>query len=422
MKGHWPHVIVLEPHSAGLAVARRMLRAGARVSAVDEPNSWEAASRGVTPALSPFGDAGEPWLQALEAFAEMSSEAVVLSTSDRATELLVRAAARLPENLRMFERSGRGHLALMDKGTADGIARRAGVPVPWTAAIYRPEDMDGAIDGASWPCVVKPVHSHVWRARYTQRRVFLAHSREEVARLVERPLADGVPMLLTQYVPGGDDHVEEAIVVRLADGSYPVRFGCHKLRQYPLGFGSTTLGESSALPETMDLAQRVLDEADFVGVAGVETKRDALTGQRWFLEVNVRLPGQWGLGDACGADATRRLVAVLSGDPLGSAPSIRTGVRFVEPVGDAKVCLELLRRAPTWHRPREAWRLIRPYFGAGEVGLLDPRDPRPALACAKGIIGGRLAARRRVLHAHARAMRWQFRSETHSPTDHAHVA
>jgi hypothetical protein len=83
---------------------------------------------------------------------------------------------------------------------------------------------------APWPRVVKPVLSHVWRAHYSQQRVFMACSGADVARLVERPLPRAYRcFFLNQYVPGGDVDVEEAIVVRLPDGSYPIRFGCHKL-------------------------------------------------------------------------------------------------------------------------------------------------------------------------------------------------
>jgi predicted ATP-grasp superfamily ATP-dependent carboligase len=78
--------------------------------------------------------------------------------------------------------------------------------------------------------------------------------------------------------------VEEAIVVRAPDGSYPVRFGCRKLRQYPVGFGGTSTGASATLPETTAMAMAILDRAGFVGMAGVETKRDVLTGRRYFLE------------------------------------------------------------------------------------------------------------------------------------------
>ena len=396
-----PHVVVMDPWSAGLAVSRQMIRAGADVTVLALPgHHWEAHSRGVHRVVAPYGPQGENWIAAVERVAAGSEQVVVLPATDRASEILLAAAPRLPDNVRMFERDGRGHPALMDKQTADGIARRAGVNVPWTRVIATQEDLEPAVAAAPWPCVVKPVLSHEWRLRYGERRAFLADHPEEVADLVTGPIADGVAMLLTQYVPGGDDAVEEAIVVRLADGSYPVRFGCHKLRQSPRGFGSTGLGRAALLPETMEIARRVLDEAGFVGVAGVETKRDERTGDRWFLEVNVRLPGQWGLGDACGVEATRRLVAAMVGSRLGPQPRLRPGVRFVAPSSDIPACREILREAAWWKRPMLGLRLFAPYVGAGEVGLMDIRDPLPGLLWLTEVIGRRV---RRLAPKRARA-------------------
>jgi D-aspartate ligase len=391
----WPHVVVLEPFNAGLAVARRMVRLGARVTLIlEQGHALESHSRGVESVLAPFEPAGRRWLGALRTIADGAAEhetVAVLPATDRGSELLVGGIEELPQNVRAFELPDGAHLALMNKEQADAIARRAGVPVPWMARIHDLSELEQALAAAPWPCVVKPILSHEWRARYGMERTFLANDAEQAMRTLRRPLQDGLGMLLNQYVPGGDDDVEEAIVVRLADGSYPVRFGCRKLRQYPAGFGATALGESSALPETMDLAERVLDEAGFVGVAGVETKRHAQTGERWFLEVNVRIPGQWGLGDACGVDATQRLVAALAGRPLPPQPSIRPGVRVVFPELDAHVVGAALRAAPGRSRPALVWRTIRSYRGARELGLFDPRDPGPGLALAREFIGRRLA-------------------------------
>jgi D-aspartate ligase len=394
----WPHVVVMDPWTAGLSVARQMRRVGAEVTMVALPgHHWETYSRGVHPVVAPYGPQGENWIAAVERVAACSHEAVVLPGTDKASELLMDSAPRLSGNLHMFERDGRGHRALMDKQTADGIARDAGVNVPWTRVMSTPGDIEPAVAEAPWPCVVKPVLSHEWRLRYGEQRAFLTERQEEAVEVLSQPIADGLPMLLSQYIPGGDDAVEEAIVVRLADGSYPVRFGCHKLRQHPRGFGSTALGVSAALPETMEIAQRVLDEAGFVGVAGVETKRDERTGRRWFLEVNVRLPAQWGLGDASGVQATRRLVAALAGERLGPEPPLRTGVRFVSPSSDIDACREILREAVWWQRPGLAVRLFAPYLGAGELGLLDVRDPRPGLVWMTELAGRRVnrLARRR---------------------------
>jgi D-aspartate ligase len=387
----WPHVVVIEPHSSGLALSRAMVRAGARVTVLTAPgHEWELYSRGVERVVASFQPDGEPWLAAIERLAAASDELVLVPATDRASELLAKRADRVPANARAFEVSGAGHLALMDKETADAIARNAGVNVPWTKAVHSLEELDELAGEAPWPCVVKPVLSHEWRLRYGEERVFVVEDAAAAARLLERPLRDGVGMLLCQYVPGGDDDVEEAIVIRLADGSYPLCFGCHKLRQEPPGFGATAVGFSAPLPETTALARAVLDTAGFVGVAGVEAKRHPDTGERWFLEVNVRIPAQWGLGDACGADASRRVVAALAGRDLGPAPVARAGVGIVVPLLDARVVLAQLGEVPAWRRPGRLLRLLRPYLRVRELGLLDPRDPAPGLAAVWDVGGRRL--------------------------------
>jgi predicted ATP-grasp superfamily ATP-dependent carboligase len=386
----WPEIVLIDPYNAGLSLARHMTRLGAPVTVV-EGEPIVSRSRGVKSVIAPYEAGGEPWLGALETIAATSDEGVVLTGTDRGSAWLAQHSDRLPANVRAFERADGAHLRLMNKGEADQIARRAGVAVPWAARLSDPEQFARLALEAPWPCVVKPVLSHEWRSRYGEVRAFLANDAAEAERVLSRPLADGTEMLLNQYIPGTDEDVEEAIVVRLGDGSYPVRFGCRKLRQYPTGFGETALGESSPLPETTALAQRVLDEAGFVGVAGVETKRHAGTGERWFLEVNVRLPAQWGLGDACGVQSSPRLVRALSGDELGPQPALRPGVRLVQPDLDRHVLLSSIGRAPPRRRPAVIWKLARSYAGARELGVFDPRDPGPGLALAGLFLGRRLA-------------------------------
>jgi len=387
----WPHVVVLEPHSSGLALSRAMVRADARVTNIVAPgHDWETRSRRVEKVIAPFGGDGEPWLAAIERLAAAGEELAVFPMTDRGSELLAKQAHRVPANAHAFEVSGAAHLALMDKQTADGIARAAGVNVPWTRVVHGVEELDALAAEAPWPCVVKPIFSHDWRGRYGEERVFVVNDANEAAARLERPLRDGVGMLLCQYVPGGDADVEEAIVVRLADGSFPVCFGCRKLRQSPRGFGATAVGFSDPLPETTALARAVLDAAGFVGVAGVETKRHPDTDERWFIEVNVRVPAQWGLGDACGADASRRLVAALLGRELGPAPEPRAGVGIVVPLLDALVIREELRETPAARRPVRLLGLLRPYLKARELGLLDPRDPGPGFAWVRAVLGRRL--------------------------------
>src|SRR6185436_10566031 len=139
----WPHVVVIEPHSSGLALSRTMVRAGARVTMLTAPgDEWETHSRGAEHVIASWEPDGEPCLSALERLAAESDELVVLPASDRGSELLAKHPDRVPSHARAFEVTGAGHLALMDKQTADGIARRAGVNVPWTRTVHSLDELD----------------------------------------------------------------------------------------------------------------------------------------------------------------------------------------------------------------------------------------------------------------------------------------
>ena len=386
-------VVLLDPFNGGLATARALRRRGERVVVVAGTNNAHTTrSRGVEGHVIPFAGSGEAWLEMLAALARRGTQ-YLLSGTDAASAWLIDQRANLPPEIVCFERQDEAHALLMSKDSGDAVARAAGVRVPWTATILTPEDVAAVAAEAPWPCILKPLLSHEWRLVLGDERVMLVNDAAEAQRVAERAIAAGFPLVLCEYVPGGDGNVEEAIVVRAADGSYPVQFGCRKIRQYPVGFGVASLCEIAELEESMALARAVLDQAGFVGVAGVETKRHAETGVRYFLEVNVRIPTQWGLADCSGLDASARLVATLRGEQLGPQPPLRRRGRLVYPEQDARAVLVALRAARGRERGAVALRLARSYAGTRDFGVLDLRDPGPGIACATRVVRRAIAAR-----------------------------
>jgi predicted ATP-grasp superfamily ATP-dependent carboligase len=319
------------------------------------------------------------WKAAIERIAA-KGPAIVLTGGDVASAWLAEHRAELPDAVRAFERQDDAHLPLLAKDTSEVIARRSGVLVPWTVTVSTDAELESAIAEAPYPAILKPVLSHAWRAVFGDERVMLVDGPEAARRAGHRALEAGLAMVMSEFVPGGDDCVEEALMVRSPEGDYPVHFGCRKIRQYPVGFGAASLCEAAELPESLTLARAVLDEAGFVGVAGVETKRHAVTGRHYFIEVNVRIPTQWGLGDASGLDASRRLAATLEGERVGPQAPMRRAARLLFPELEARAALAALRAVPRERRPATALALARSYGGVRDVGIMDLRDPMPGLA------------------------------------------
>jgi predicted ATP-grasp superfamily ATP-dependent carboligase len=379
--------VMLDPYNGGLAATRALVRRGEDVIVVAGPNNRHTArTRGVEGHAAP----SEEWPDLLADIAARRGPGPILTGADLASAWLVDHRDALPDGLRAFEAADDAHLPLMRKDDSEAIARRAGVAVPWSAVIEDAASLESAAAAAPYPAILKPVLSHAWRAVFGDDRVTLVQTPDEARRAGERALQAGLAMVMGEYIPGGDDCVEEALIVRDAEGEYPVFFGCAKIRQYPVGFGAASLCEAAELPETIALAKAVLDEGGFVGVAGVETKRHAQTGRRYFLEVNVRIATQWGLGDASGLDASARLAAVARGERVGPQAPMRRRARLVFPELDVRAAAAALRASPEG-RFAAARELTASYKGVRELGLLDPRDPGPLAAYVGNALRRRLS-------------------------------
>ena len=361
------------------------MRRGQPVTILANPgDSFTASSRKVDgEVLPPLDEGRKAWVESLEA----SGPCAVLTGSDLASEFLATERGALSPAVKAFEALDEAHLALMSKPRCYEIADRAGVRRPQGAFVSTISQLDSATREMSYPCIVKPALSHLWRGVFGDDRVILAESAVRLAEQGRRALDAGLEIVIGEYVPGPDDAVEEAILVRAEDGSFPVTIGCQKIRQHPAGFGAASLCETAPVDESMDMAKRLLEAAGYVGVAGVETKRHEQTGERYLLEVNVRIPTQWGLGDAAGGDSSWRLYATLAGLPLGPQPPIRPGVKLVFPELELHAAIRGMRSrdgdGPGLVRRLRSWR------GAKDLGIFDPRDPGPAFALFRRAAGSR---------------------------------
>ncbi|MDQ6834861.1 MAG: hypothetical protein M3016_01605 [Actinomycetota bacterium] len=367
-----PRAVFLHPNDGCLTAARVLIRRGVSVHLLATGEyRYVLAARGVTGRVMPDMRADpRPWLHELHTL----GEAVVFCGSDAATEWVTTHRAQLDERLRTFESADRVHVELMDKRKLYRTAAQAGVRVPWMVQVATREQLAEQLGDLRFPCVVKPTLGHIAK-RLLGSGTLRADSLRELAAVAAPLLDRAIPFLLTELVPGPETALEGAVLVRRANGSYALEYGRRKLRQWPLDYGMGSLLEAADVPETLRLGRRLLDHAGYVGIASCETKRHAHTGELCLIEVNVRIPANFGLSEACRVDGVWRLYATLAGLALGRQPVQRYGSKVVLPQKDAQAALARWRRGDA-----SLPQIARSLRGVRDAGALSVRDPAPALA------------------------------------------
>jgi predicted ATP-grasp superfamily ATP-dependent carboligase len=379
-----PRAVLMHPNDGALTVARVLRRHGVAVHALTEPRfAYVLSGRGVQGRVMPgIGERPDVWAAELAAL-DARGGGVILSGSDAATEWLARNRTEIPPSLRTFESKDGMHLALMNKFELYRLAAAAGVRTPGMWHIADRHALDDLLGGGSvaYPCIVKPTLGHLAKAAvgFGTTRI---ESAGELRHCATELLDHHLDLVVTELVPGPESSLEGAVTIRDRDGSYALEYGRRKVRQWPPDYGTGSLLASADVPEMLALNRRLLDHVGFHGLSSCEAKRHAVTGELHLIEINMRMPANYGLSQACGADGAWRLYASLAELPLGRAPA---------PVPGRKVFMhpDLLA---SWHqvrtRPRSLPQVLGSWRGTRDFGVFALRDPRPAITMIAGELRG----------------------------------
>jgi predicted ATP-grasp superfamily ATP-dependent carboligase len=369
-----PRVVLMYPNDGGLTVARRLIRRGVEVHALtDERYAYVLAGRGVRGRVMPdIRRRPEVWMDELTTLAA-GDGAVVLSGSDAATEWLAHNRAEIPSSLRTFESKDGVHLALMNKMELYRLAEAAGVRTPGMWHVRNRDELAVVRAGIAFPCILKPTLGHVAKELVGVGTVRIESDAELLVH-AGALLDHHLDLVLTELVPGPESALEGAVTIRDRDGRYTLEYGRHKVRQWPPDYGTGSLLESVDVPEMLALNRRLLDHVGYVGLSSCEAKRHAVNGELYLIEINVRMPANYGLSEASGVDGAWRLYATLAELPLGPQPRQVAGRKVMMHPDLLAAWAELRSRRGT---PAE---VLRSWRGTRDFGVFRLRDPKPALA------------------------------------------
>lgn len=370
-----PPAIVLQASGPNaLGIIRSLARAGVRVIACDhDPRALGLLSRHATPAVTadPLTEP-ERFRGDIAALARREGGGVLFPTHDEALATLGPHEAELEAALCHPWSPWATMSAVIDKGHQHETARRIGFPVPATVT---PED-DGDIAAYArdlrFPVILKPRYSPAFRRRF-HAQVLEANDLEELRR--QWALAAEYRPQLSEVIPGGDDQLWSLGSYRDAAGRPLGSFTGRKLRQWPPRFGTARAAESRWDPDYAARGHALLDALDFHGISQLETKRDHRDGRDYLIEVNPRSWLWVGLATNCGVNLPYLAWRDAIGSPVTLADGHRSGLRWILAIKHLAGSVGEIRRGE-WTVGGFA-ETVRPPF---VDGVLDVRDPRPALA------------------------------------------
>lgn len=358
-----------------LGIVRSLGRAGVQVIACDhDPQALGLLSRYATAAhtADPLAEPDRFVDDLLAVGRGAGAGGVLFPTHDEAIAAIGPREAEVDAVMRRPWSPWAAMQAIIDKGHQHEVARSIGFPVPATVTPEDESDVVAAAAELRFPVVLKPRYAPEFRRRF-RAQVLEAADAEELRRAWD--LAAGYGPQISEVIPGDDSCLWSLGSYRDAAGRPLASFTGRKLRQWPPRFGTARAAESRWDPAFAARGHALLDALGFHGISQVEVKRDPRDGRDSLIEVNPRSWLWVGLATACGVNLPQIAWLDAAGWPRTLPPGHRSGLRWILATKHLAGSAREIRRGE-WTARAFAATLRPPVID----GVLDPRDPRPALA------------------------------------------
>jgi predicted ATP-grasp superfamily ATP-dependent carboligase len=264
------------------------------------------------------------------------------------------------------------------------LARAACLPVPRTWAFSNAADLAAALDTIDFPCIVKPARNQDW---YWQQQIesrFGSYKRALRRFESRRELLDFCAVLPTG--PAGfivQSWVEGQEAVTCFHGYFDENSRClgnflsRDIRTSPPQVGEMTLSETFHDERLTRQSVEYLQRIGFRGIAKIDYKKDAASGQYKILEIESHYHVWHLLGTYAGVNLPAIASRHLNGEPVEPSDRYRDKVRLLWLSRDVWTYVSGYRKM--------GWTLTRylaSLTGVTHYRLFDALDPLPLIESA----------------------------------------
>ena len=256
------------------------------------------------------------------------------------------------------------------KNNAYRLAEQISIPVP---TIYRGQNLEEFLSqNLSYPIVLKPAYKEKYYP-ITKKKAIRVNDENQFVQEYNAmsSIIDPSEIVVQEFLDGGPKNLYSYVGFFSGD-RFDVGMAARRLRQHPMDFGhATTYAVSVDIPTLRDMAERLLCEMGFFGIAEVEFMYDEKVDQFKFIEINGRIWGWHTLAKAAGVNVPYAAWQYMIGAEIDST----------EPKIDVK-WIRLLTDIPTVVKEICGGRMrVKDYFrsikGKKEFAVFSIKDPLP---------------------------------------------
>ena len=203
------------------------------------------------------------------------------------------------------------------------------LPAPASFRIEDAQDLEQIAKNVSFPCIMKPIYYHRWAMKEGLTKAVFCR---DISELLDcgRKLSENLTELIIQEVIEGDE--DNIYVVAAYFDRYSTPHGIfvgQKIRQYPVGFGTTTLIRTADVSGLAERSVNFLQKVGYQGLVDVEYKYDRSTDSFYIIEINPRLGRWYGIVEAAGHDTIYHSYLDLTHQPIPKHASESRQVTWV---------------------------------------------------------------------------------------------
>ncbi|MFT4517655.1 MAG: putative ATP-grasp superfamily ATP-dependent carboligase/protein-tyrosine-phosphatase [Halioglobus sp.] len=327
MKGaKLPRVLVLDGDMVpSLTVSRSLSRRGCVVDIASHTEKPLAGFSRATNECYQYPDPlaeTEAFLDWLFSHTQSNSYDLVIPVTERTLVPLSRSRERL-QSVKLAMPSADSLEVALDKAQTMALADRMGVPRPGGLLIDSLDALGAAETSLRYPVVLKPARSiGAGEKGASQLQVGYAFNSQELRAGSAHALRFG-PVLLQELFAG--DGVGIELIARQGEIAYA--FQHRRVHEVPLTGGGSSLRKSEAIdPQLLEASRKLIAELKWNGVAMVEFKQDAGTGEFSLMEINGRFWGSLPLADSAGADFPSMLLDLELNDEIVACDPYRNDI------------------------------------------------------------------------------------------------